>query len=160
MSTEICKQLANSILTEELTEEEYLVLCKAITTRALSDGEVLMEEGKVDHKLHGVIKGGLEAGKIANGGDWISFQHLRQGEMAGELGFIDGLPHSATLRSVGETEVFTLERDKLESLLDEHPSLVYRVMRSIIRVVHSILRRMNIQYVEMNNYITHAHGRY
>ena len=38
--------------------------------------------------------------------------------------------------------------------------LVYRVMRAIMREVHGILRRMNVQYVELTNYITKQHGRY
>ena len=40
------------------------------------------------------------------------------------------------------------------------PLLVYRVMRAIVREVHSILRRMNIQFVELTNYVTKQHGRY
>jgi CRP/FNR family transcriptional regulator, cyclic AMP receptor protein len=33
-------------------------------------------------------------------------------------------------------------------------------MRAIVRTVHSILLRMNLQYVELTNYITKQHGRY
>jgi len=56
--------------------------------------------------------------------------------------------------------LFSLERDSLEKLLDAHPRIVYQVMRAIIRSVHGTLRRMNIQYVEMSNYINKQHGRY
>jgi CRP-like cAMP-binding protein len=80
--------------------------------------------------------------------------------MAGAMGFIDGTVHSATLRALCDTEVYTLERSAFESLLESHPALVYKVMRSIIRSVHSTLMRMNRQFVEMNNYIMKEHGRY
>ena len=76
------------------------------------------------------------------------------------MGFIDGTDHSATLRALCDAEVYTLERPAFESLLDTHPALVYKVMRSIIRSVHSTLLRMNRQFVEMNNYIMKEHGRY
>jgi hypothetical protein len=33
-------------------------------------------------------------------------------------------------------------------------------MRGTIRTVHRILREINLQYVELNNYITKTHGRY
>jgi hypothetical protein len=33
-------------------------------------------------------------------------------------------------------------------------------MRAIAREVHEITKRMNMQYVEMSNYIHHQHGRY
>ncbi|NJN48029.1 MAG: cyclic nucleotide-binding domain-containing protein, partial [Candidatus Competibacteraceae bacterium] len=83
-----------------------------------------------------------------------------EGDMAGELGFIDGLEHSAALRALGDCEVLSLEREKFESLLHTDPELVYKVMRTIVRAVHSIVRRMNAQYVEMTNYIFKQHGRY
>jgi len=38
--------------------------------------------------------------------------------------------------------------------------LVYEVMRNVVRKVHAILRRMNVQYVGMTNYMTKQHGRY
>ncbi|QLQ31797.1 MAG: cyclic nucleotide-binding domain-containing protein [Candidatus Thiothrix singaporensis] len=46
-------------------------------------------------------------------------QVLRPGEMAGELGFIDGLEHSAAIRALNNVEVFSLTRPELEKLLDE-----------------------------------------
>ena len=51
-------------------------------------------------------------------------------------------------------------REKLESLIDDHPWIVYRVMRSIIRGVHQIQRRLSMQQAELSNYIFKQHGRY
>lgn len=93
-------------------------------------------------------------------GDHVTLQVFKPGDIVGELGFLDGNCHCASIISVGESEVLSLERDALESLLDEHPRLVYSVMRGIIRSVHAILTRMNLQYAEMNNYISKQHGRY
>lgn len=85
---------------------------------------------------------------------------LQAGDFAGEMGFVDGRPHSATLRAVGKCTVCSFERDQFEALITEDPWLVYRVMQNIVQVVHDILRRMNAQYVEMTNYITKQHGKY
>jgi hypothetical protein len=51
-----------------------------------------------------------------------------------------------------------LEREKLESLPPEHPEVVYRVMRAIVRTVHEIQRRLSMQSVELTNYISKQHG--
>jgi hypothetical protein len=40
------------------------------------------------------------------------------------------------------------------------PELAYQVMRAVVRAAHRILGRMNTQFVEMSNYISHQHGRY
>jgi len=152
--------LTGSPLGSELNAEELGILTATLTTRRLADGEMLIEAGAVDHTLYGIISGALAVGKVTGGGDWITLHLLHKGDIAGELGFIDGLSHSASLRAVGATEIFTLERARFEALLAEHPTLVYKVMRAIIRTVHAILRRMNLQHIELTNYITKQHGRY
>ena len=59
-----------------------------------------------------------------------------------------------------KARVVSLDRNKFEALLDTNPRLVYDVMRAIVRRVHRTLRRMNLQYVELTNYISQTHGRY
>ena len=93
-------------------------------------------------------------------GDETTLHVLHPGDLAGELGFIDGTAHSAGVRALTPAQVVTLERSKFESLIESHPKVLYDVMRVIIRRVHATLRRMNFQYVEMTNYITKTLGRY
>jgi CRP-like cAMP-binding protein len=150
----------HSILGEGLSKEQCERLAPFIRVRGLSGGEFLLHEGHRDDSLQVIIKGKLEVVKQTGAGEWVTLHVLREGEMAGELGFIDGLEHSAGLRALGDCEVLSLERDKFESLIHQDPELVYQVMRTIVRTVHGILRRMNIQYVEMTNYIFKQHGRY
>jgi CRP-like cAMP-binding protein len=149
-----------SSFTAELTEEQCAELAKIATPRHLKDGETLIHEGRIDNSVHVLIRGNLAVVKEAEGGAEEHLHTLKPGELAGAMGFIDGMEHTATLRSMGETELFSIERDKLESLLHSHPVLVYRVMRAIMRSVHAIVRRMNSQYVQMTNYITKQRGRY
>ncbi len=154
------EMVKNSTLGLELSAEQCSILAKIITVRGLEAGEFLLDEGHKDDSLHVIASGKLEVVKSTGAGDWVTLHILHEGEMAGELGFIDGLGHSAALRAIGNCEVFSLGREKFESLINDDPDLVYKVMRAIVRTVHSILRRMNIQYVEMTNYIYKQHGRY
>ncbi len=85
---------------------------------------------------------------------------LDAGDLVGELSFLDGTRHYASLVAIGPTRVFGLEREKLEALLPVHPEIVYRVMRAIIRTVHEIQRRISMHSVELTNYIYKQHGRY
>jgi CRP-like cAMP-binding protein len=149
-----------SPLGRELSPAQCDKLSAVVSARGLEQGMFLLEEGHRDDAIHVVTRGELEVVRQTGGGDWITLQVLREGDMAGELGFIDGVEHSAGIRALGNCEVFSLARQDLEQLLTEDPQLVYQVMRAIIRTVHGILRRMNLQYVEMTNYITRQHGRY
>lgn len=149
-----------SSLAAELDEAQCLLLAEQVTTRSLKDGEILISEGSVDNELHVVVSGSLAVTRDSGDGDWIALHLLRSRDLAGELGFLDGMVHSATLRAVGATDIFSLKRERLEALLVVDPRLVYLVMRAIIREVHGILRRMNIQHVELSNYVNKQHGRY
>ena len=152
--------ILGSVLGKDLTGDECAMFKDLGEIRDLKDGEVLIEEGKVDNRLHLVIDGNVAVTRKTTGEDGVVLHILRKGELAGELGFIDGQEHSATLRAIGPARVFSLERNRFESLLESNPLLVYRVMRAIIRGVHNTLRRMNVQQMEMTNYITRQHGRY
>ena len=148
-----------SSIASELSDEECAILARVVTRRTLKNDEVLIEEDQVDHCLYVIVSGALEVCRHS-GGEWVSLHVLKKGDLAGELGFIDGQPHSASLRSIGPTEVFILERSQFESLLESHPKVIYAVMRTILRTVHGILRRMNLHFIELSNYITKQHGRY
>jgi CRP/FNR family cyclic AMP-dependent transcriptional regulator len=152
--------LRSSPLTAELTDPQVRELVGISFCRLLEDDEVLIAEGKVDNSVHVITDGTLAVTRDTGGGDWVTLHVLRTGDVAGEMGFIDGRPHSATLRAVGRSTVCSFERERFESLLETDPWIVYRVMRNIVQVVHDILLRMNVQYVEMSNYISKQHGRY
>ena len=144
----------------ELEADEIKALATVIRIRHLTDNEILIEEGSTDDALHIVLKGRLAATRNTGGDEYVTLHILHSGDLAGAMGFIDGTEHSASLRALGEADVYSLQRAAFESLLEAHPALVYKVMRSIIRSVHGTLMRMNRQFVEMNNYIMREHGRY
>ncbi len=152
--------LRTSRLGAELTDEQVRTLAGIVTFRDLPTGTVLVQEGTSDNHLYVIVSGVL--GVIRNAGqeNEVTLLSLDAGDLVGELGFIDGSQHYASLVATGPTRVFGLEREKLESLLQVHPEIVYRVMRAIIRTVHQIQRRLSMHSVELANYIYKQHGRY
>lgn len=150
----------NSPLGVELNEDQSAILSKLVDIQSLKDGEILIREGAADSVLFVVVSGSVAVTRGTGAADWIVLHVLKPRDLAGELGFLDGMEHSATLRAIGPAEVYTLRRERLEELLETHPRIVYLVMRAVVREVHAILRRMNVQYVELTNYITKQHGRY
>jgi len=159
LEVDLCKVVGDSPLGEDISVDDCRVLAGIVKLRRLEDGEVLFDEGAVDNTVYLITQGRLAVTK--GGGEQATTLHvLEKGDLAGELSFVDGTPHSATLMALGPAEVMALERGPFEALIEAHPHLVYHVMRTIVRKVHSTLRRMNMQYIEMANYITKTHGRY
>ena len=149
-----------SPLGEELSDAQCALLAGVATACGIKDGAFLIDEGGKDDALYVISSGRLEA--VTRGSDegYITLQLLIEGDMVGELGFIDAVEHSAGLRALGNCELIRLDRASFERLNEQDPELVYKVMRAIMRTVHRILRRMNTQYVELSNYISKQHGRY
>jgi CRP/FNR family cyclic AMP-dependent transcriptional regulator len=152
--------LCASALATDLSEDECRVLADLVEVRDLGDGEVLVGEGMGDDRLHVIASGTLGIVKNADTDARATVATLDAGELAGELGFIDGALRQSSLVAKGSTRVLSLEREKLESLLTTHPVIVYHVMRAIIRTVHHIQRRLSLQAVELSNYVYKQHGRY
>lgn len=152
--------LRGSPLTANLSDDQVRQLAGIAYCRMLEDDEILIEEGKVDNSVHVITNGKLAVTRDVGGGENTTLHLLRTGDVAGEMGFIDGRPHTATLRAVGRTQVCSFEREAFESLIERDPWTVYRVMQNIIQIGHDTLRRMNAQFIEMSNYISRTHGRY
>jgi len=149
----------NSALAAELTGDQCGTLAGVMAVRDLEDGEILVKQGASDDRVYAVVSGALGI-SIDSAGEWHNLHVLTKGDLAGELAFMDGRPHYAAMRALGPTRVLSLERQKLESLLEQQPLIVYRVMRAILRVVHVILNRLAMQSSELTNYMFKVHGRY
>ena len=154
------KLIVNSSLGVELSDSEIDILSNAMHERGLGDGEFLFEDGTSDDSLHVILAGKVEVVKRTGDDNFASLAVLREGELAGELSFIDGAPHTVGLRALCETRVLSLTRDSFEEMIDSNPRLVYKVMRAVARSAHRIMHRMNTEFVELSNYIFKQHGRY
>jgi CRP/FNR family cyclic AMP-dependent transcriptional regulator len=157
---DMAKQILESQLGSELSDKEAVALGNIMSTRDLSDGDFLISEGVADNTLHVILKGKFEVVKHTGAGAIASLAVLREGDLAGELSFIDGSLHTVGLRALCDCTVLSLPREEFEKIVDQNPQLVYKVMRVIARSAHRIMYRMNHEFVELSNYIFKQHGRY
>lgn len=158
--TDTSKLILQTSLGAELDTEQAAALGELMSTRHLKEDEFLISEGTADDTLHVLLEGKLEVVKNAGGEDEASLAVLRDGDLAGELSFVDGEPHTVGLRALTDSHVLSLKREDFEGIITEQPDLAYLVMRAVTRSVHKIVHRMNHQFIELNNYIFKQHGRY
>lgn len=154
------KNVRNSTVGTELTEDKAKLLAEKLGVRQLKDGELLVQEGEADQTLFILATGKLAVtSKDAQGVEQAVYT-MKEGECAGTRAFVEQSPRKATLRSVGDSTVYTLSPADFESLLDVEPHLAFMVMRALFRVTHANLSRMNRESKELANYITKTQGRY
>ena len=159
----ILQTLRNSTLTEELRDAEIEALASIITVHEYKKDEFLLQPGdsRLKNALMILATGEVEA-TATIGGEKATLHLLRPGDLAGIITFVGGTAAqiSATVVAKSNCKVLLLERSRLESFLSTNPAIVYYVMRGVVRHVHGIVRRMNMQSVEMSNYIFQQGGRY
>jgi CRP-like cAMP-binding protein len=139
-------------LARELTPDEIAALAALVNIRNFSDGEVLVPAGSSDNHLHVVIAGRIEVVHTSGQGPSV-LARLGPGDLVGELSFMDDEPRYASLIAAGPTVVLALARGDLETLLESSPRIVYKVMRAIMRVSHSLQRRLSRELRDMESYI-------
>jgi len=157
---DLAKRILQSSLGAELSEEQAGVLGALMESRELADGELLISEGTADDSLYVLVDGKLEVVKNTGADEPASLAILREGDLAGELSFVDGEVHTVGLRALCDSHVLSLQREQFEGTIDEHPQLAYKVMRAVTRSAHKIVHRMNYEFIELSNYIFKQHGRY
>jgi CRP-like cAMP-binding protein len=152
--------ILNSSLGAELSHDEAGILSAMMDSLALKDGDFLITEGTQDDSLHVLLEGKLEVIKGTAADGTASLAILRDGDLAGELSFLDGAIHTVGLRALCDCHVLSLRREDFEKIINENPQIVYKVMRAVARSAHRIVHQMNHDFIEMSNYIFKQHGRY
>jgi CRP-like cAMP-binding protein len=143
-----------------LSPPQVDVLAAAVELHSFPAGEVLAREGAVDDRLIVIVDGTLDVIRhIGTPGESV-LATLHAGDLAHELGFLDGTPRYATLVATSAARILTLDRARLESLIDSEPRVVYAVMTAIVRAVHRLQTRLSMQAAELTNYVVKQHGRY
>jgi CRP-like cAMP-binding protein len=152
--------LRASPLAQDMNDEERAVLAGVLSLQILPAKQVLAREGSADNRLYAVVSGSLGVVKNLGSSEEELLHTLTPGDFAHELGFLDGIECYASLVASSQAQVLVLEREQLESLIDSHPRVMYRVMCAIVRTVHRLQARQSMHASELSNYISKQHGRY
>ena len=157
--TNKAEALSHAALCAELDDAERVILAEKMGEQTAQDGEALATEGEVRQTLFVLVSGRVEVRRAGTKGEEAVYE-MKPGECAGTRVFIDESPRMATLRSKGESHVLTLEPADVESLIESHPHIVYKVMRALTRLTHENLLRMNRETDELQGYFLRTGGRY
>jgi len=121
------KPLATIPLLSDLTPEELESVVLGMKQRLLSDGAIVFERGDATRSLCFVVSGTLE---IRNGDKKLDTAFA--GECLGEFAFLTGEPRSASVVSLGESEVLELSFATMDAVARNHP----RVKSVLDRMYH------------------------
>lgn len=137
----------------DLTDAEMATVAPLLKQIEYKLGETVFDESEDGKSLYIIKKGEVKACKTTPEGELLTLTIMKDGDIFGEMSFLDGRPRSASIVALSELEVFVMEKTEFEKLVELHPKIIYKLMRNIVFTVHSIVRRMNTRYLEMVNYM-------
>jgi CRP/FNR family transcriptional regulator, cyclic AMP receptor protein len=107
-------------------------LCR---NREYRRGQVVFEEGAPGTKLYGVISGRLLITTCSATGLELHLNVVEQGEIVGEIAFLDGGPRTATARAAEPTTCFEIDRETFFALLERTPNLSVHLLELVCKRV-------------------------
>lgn len=159
----VINALHNSTLIAELRDVEIEILLGLLTIRYYKAGEFLCKPGDctMGDALLILAEGKIEVNAAVE--DESMVMHLQaSGDLARIISFVGSnlVKIEATIEAKEDCMVLLLDRARLEALLDTHHSIVYYIMRGLVRYTHSLARHKSAENEEMSNYFYRLNGRF
>lgn len=137
----------------DLNDEELNAVSKIVKKKNYKMGEIIFNDNEDGTSLYVIRKGEVKACKAAPDGELMTLTLMKDGDIFGEMSFLDERPRSATIVAISNTEAYCIDKHDFEKLVDTNPRMVYKVLKNIIFTIHTIVRGMNTRYIEMVNYM-------
>lgn len=123
----------------ELNVDQIRPISEHFTAKQFARGATIMEQGEESKETLIILEGRAHVVSTDKNGNQVQFARLRAGECIGEMGIIDGSPHSASVYAEDRLRALSLTRHDFLRCVSENPGLSAPIMRSLVRR----LRRAN-----------------
>ncbi|OGR58916.1 MAG: hypothetical protein A2X36_08195 [Elusimicrobia bacterium GWA2_69_24] len=123
------------MMSEHLRPEELIGKLSGLELLAFPEGSVIVQEGSPGRDLFVLFNGNAA---VTRAGKPVA--QLTPGDLFGEIGFLVGVPRTATVSAGPDCEAFRCEARAFEEILSEHPNLLDS-MRTIAKLRMEKLQR-------------------
>src|SRR5262245_25952147 len=118
----------------DLHEADLAVVLQYTQARLYAPGEFAVHQGEVDRSFFIVSRGSLEVLVPSDDGPQ-RVRVLEPGDLFGEVGFFDGLPRSADVVALEESEALVLTQAAFQRLRLMNPRLALRFVLAVGRIL-------------------------
>jgi len=131
---------------EFLTDDDRQLLTETAEHRRYEPDEVILAESEQRNALF-VIQEGAARVERAHMEFSLEIARLEAGELFGEMGFIEGLPASASIIADGPTTVEIIDVAHVRKLIERDAGFHGRFYQSMARILSRRLRETTVQSV-------------
>ena len=111
----------------------------------VASGDVLIRKEAAERALYFLVSGVLEVTAVLSSHSLGPIAKIRPGTIVGELAFLDGMPRSAKVWAVADSELYRLDFADYERFATAHPRQTCDLLFAIGRVVALRLRHSNLR---------------
>ncbi|MEE8185148.1 MAG: cyclic nucleotide-binding domain-containing protein [Thermodesulfobacteriota bacterium] len=138
---------------DDLNDTELDVIAGVLERKKFKVGDIVFKENEDGDSLYIIRKGEVKACKTAPDGELLTLTLMKDGDIFGEMSFLDGRARTASIVAMTEVETFVITKSEFERLVDDNPRMIYKMLKNLVYHIHSIVRGMNARYLEMVTYM-------
>src|SRR4030066_2104523 len=132
------KMLRDLVFFSDLTDSELATVATVTNKQDFKLGDTVFKESEDGQSLFIIKKGEVKACKTAPDGELFTLTIMKDGEIFGEMSFLDGRPRSATVVAVSDLETYVVDKNDFETLVAANPRINYKLLRKIVFTKHSL----------------------
>lgn len=134
----------NENIFQFLTSEEEQKLLQESGVQHFAAEEQILHEGDSHNAIY-VIKTGTARVEIESSGFQLEIARLAQGQIFGEMSFLEGSPASASIVADKDgLDVYAISGEQVDSLLAKDPGFFGRFYKSLADILSKRLRDTNV----------------
>ncbi len=152
MSTKEMENLSNIDLLSELKPAELKKVEESCSFKHYTAQEQIIDRQSESTDVFFVLDGEIRVVIYSLSGREITLDDLSAGGYFGDLAAIDGEPRSASVMALTDCQIASLPQKHFLSLLDTHPQIALKVMKSLTRIIRTATDRiMDLSTLAANN---------
>lgn len=150
MKVNIVKEFLTHIeLFKDLDDSERDLLLAEITEVTLEAGALLFEENTTRQKMYIIYEGEIELFKRSPYDEATRLTVFSKFDFLGEGALMEDYPHNTSARTLVKSTLLTISRDQFYKLSNERPTIGFKLISRIARVISRRMRQASTRVVNV-----------
>ncbi len=132
-----------------LKDETLLQIDQVCIKKKYEKGNIILFEHDEANALFFIVKGEVKIARESDDGREVIFSLLHDSDVFGEMSLLDGMPRSANVTAMVDTELYMIKREDFLELLNNHPDVSIALL---VELTHRLrLAGMRIKSLSLND---------
>ena len=123
--------LRNVPIFSSLNDETLLQIDQVCIKKNYQKGTIILFEHDEGNAFFFIVKGEVKISRESDDGREVILSLLQDADVFGEMSLLDGMPRSANVTAMEDTELYMIKREDFLELLNNHPDVSIALLEEI-----------------------------